>query len=150
MSATTSSKYFRWATIEGTLVFAKLVSLTQTFDSLGSINASRHVASRKEQAPGAGEKREQGYGVSRRRNRRMEGGRSKERCNNSYKLRDASLHPRAFTSRVFYRGRRKPLGGRIRKRLDCPRNGVEVVFRTVATKNGRASPFTDVQRPRIH
>ena len=41
-------KYFRRTTIA--LVFAKLVSLTQTFDSLGSINASRHVASlRKEQ-----------------------------------------------------------------------------------------------------
>lgn len=35
------------------LVFVKLVSLTQTFDSLGTINASRHVASRKEQARGA-------------------------------------------------------------------------------------------------
>jgi hypothetical protein len=34
------------------LVFAKLVSLTQTFDSLGSINAPRHVASKKEQARG--------------------------------------------------------------------------------------------------
>jgi len=32
------------------LVFAKLVSLTQTFDSLGSINAPRHVASKKERA----------------------------------------------------------------------------------------------------
>lgn len=39
------------------MVFAKLVSLTQTFDSLGSINTSRHVASRKEEASGKGEAR---------------------------------------------------------------------------------------------
>lgn len=70
------------------MVFVKLVSLTQTFDSPGSINASRHVASRKEQARDSGEARTRVWYPTARHaeNRRS----AKERCNDSYKLRDGA------------------------------------------------------------
>lgn len=81
-----------------------MVSLTQTFDSLGSINASRHVASRKEQARDRGEARTRVWYPTARHaeNRRS----AKERCNDSYKLRDRCLHvsiPRVSHFAVFYR-----------------------------------------------
>lgn len=105
------------------LVFAKLVSLTQTFDSLGSINASRHVASRKEQGP-----RTRVRYVSTQRN-------------DSYKL------PSLYSSRILFQANRS----RRKDRPIKPGNEIEILFRRLGEKcrdekrltAKAALPFTD-------
>lgn len=126
------------------LVFVKLVSLTQTFDSLGTINASRHVASRKEQARGA-RRQECGSPMA----KHAENGRSANdarkngvaiRINYETVLRVSSFLRRSNPETRRSSGKRE--------------NGVEIFFRRrgekcyVATKNGSTAkgsplPFTD-------
>lgn len=132
-------KYFRRTTKVLALVFAKLVSLTQTFDSLGSINASRHVASRKEQAKRRGEARTRvrypmGKHVE---NRRIAQRYSKARCNDSYKLRDGAA--RLYSSRLHFAYFIEPAKVDEQRPVTNPETRSRLPFRYFATKNVTSS-----------